>query len=99
MAFTIDNIVAKEKQKTTTVQSAKKEVAMAAEVVAMEVVVEGLMKELEKWSLELQRHCPEAWNHCSSVLLGVFVVLPHGPPPLPPAFVFYSLTGAGLTGL
>lgn len=37
--------------------------------------VEGLMRELEQWSIELQRHSPEEWNRCSSLfvrcLLGV----------------------------
>jgi len=31
--------------------------------------VEGLMHELEKWSIELQRHCPEDWNQCSAILV------------------------------
>lgn len=30
---------------------------------------EDLMMELEKWSIELQRHCPEDWNQCSAILL------------------------------
>lgn len=34
-----------------------------------EKAVEILMKELERWSLELQRHCPEDWNQCSAVLV------------------------------
>lgn len=33
------------------------------------VKVEGLMRELERWSLELQRHCPEDWNQCSAVIV------------------------------
>lgn len=32
-------------------------------------VVEELMRELEKWSLELQRHCASDWNQCSAMLL------------------------------
>jgi len=32
-------------------------------------VVEELMHELEKWSMELQRHCPEDWNQYSAVLV------------------------------
>merc|ERR1719188_1355358 len=32
-------------------------------------VVEDLMRELESWSLELQRHCPQDWNECSAVLV------------------------------
>jgi len=31
--------------------------------------VEGLMHELESWSIELQRHCPEDWNQCSAILV------------------------------
>jgi len=31
--------------------------------------IDELMHELERWSIELQRHCPEEWNQCSSVLL------------------------------
>jgi len=32
-------------------------------------VVEDLMREVERWSLELQRHCPEDWNQFSAVLV------------------------------
>jgi len=31
--------------------------------------VEGLMRELEGWSLELQRHCPQDWNRCSALVI------------------------------
>jgi hypothetical protein len=31
--------------------------------------VEGLLHELEAWSIELQRHCPEDWNQYSAVLV------------------------------
>mmetsp|Transcript_34162 Transcript_34162/g.79400 ORF Transcript_34162/g.79400 Transcript_34162/m.79400 type:complete len:526 (-) Transcript_34162:120-1697(-) len=31
--------------------------------------VEDLMRNLERWSLELQRRCPEDWNQCSAVLV------------------------------
>lgn len=31
--------------------------------------VEDLMHELERWSIELQRHCPEDWNQCSAILV------------------------------
>lgn len=31
--------------------------------------VEGLMRELEGWSLELQRHCAEDWNQCSALVV------------------------------
>jgi hypothetical protein len=31
--------------------------------------IEDLMHELERWSMELQRHCPEDWNQCSAVLV------------------------------
>jgi len=31
--------------------------------------VEVLMRTVEGWSLELQRHCPEDWNQCSAVLV------------------------------
>eukprot|EP00929_Paragymnodinium_shiwhaense_P053019 TRINITY_DN26550_c0_g1_i1.p1 TRINITY_DN26550_c0_g1~~TRINITY_DN26550_c0_g1_i1.p1 ORF type:complete len:538 (-),score=144.25 TRINITY_DN26550_c0_g1_i1:328-1941(-) len=33
------------------------------------VVVEDMMNDLEKWSMELQRHCPEDWNQCSAILV------------------------------
>mmetsp|Transcript_97878 Transcript_97878/g.282397 ORF Transcript_97878/g.282397 Transcript_97878/m.282397 type:complete len:507 (+) Transcript_97878:108-1628(+) len=32
-------------------------------------LVEALMREVERWSLELQRHCPEDWNQFSAVLV------------------------------
>jgi len=31
--------------------------------------IDDLMRELERWSLELQRHCPQDWNQCSAVLV------------------------------
>lgn len=31
--------------------------------------VEDLMRQLESWSMELQRHCPEDWNECVNVLV------------------------------
>lgn len=31
--------------------------------------VEDLMHDLESWSIELQRHCPEDWNQCSAILV------------------------------
>lgn len=34
-----------------------------------EAGAEDLMHELEKWSIELQRHCPEDWNQCSAILV------------------------------
>jgi len=30
---------------------------------------ECFSRELERWSVELQRHCPEDWNQCSAVLV------------------------------
>jgi hypothetical protein len=30
---------------------------------------EDLMRTLEGWSVELQRHCPEEWNQCSALLV------------------------------
>jgi len=36
---------------------------------ATQKVVEDLMREVERWSLELQRHCPEDWNQFSAVLV------------------------------
>lgn len=35
----------------------------------LQAQVEGLMHELEAWSMELQRHCPEDWNQYSAVLV------------------------------
>jgi len=32
-------------------------------------IVEDLMHDLERWSIELQRHCPEDWNQCSAILV------------------------------
>lgn len=34
-----------------------------------QAVVEDLVHELEGWSMELQRHCPEDWNQCSAILV------------------------------
>jgi hypothetical protein len=36
---------------------------------ATQVHVEELMHDLEGWSIELQRHCPEDWNQCSAILV------------------------------
>jgi len=36
---------------------------------AAQRALEDLMRGLERWSLELQRHCPEDWNQCSAVLV------------------------------
>lgn len=33
------------------------------------LVIEDLIHDLEKWSIELQRHCPEDWNQCSAILV------------------------------
>lgn len=38
-------------------------------VAAAVAATEDLMHDLEGWSMELQRHSPEDWNECSSVLL------------------------------
>jgi hypothetical protein len=34
-----------------------------------QVSTEDLLRDLERWSMELQRHCPEAWNQCSAILV------------------------------
>jgi len=34
-----------------------------------QVAVEDLMHELEKWSIELQRHCPDDWNQCCAIIV------------------------------
>jgi len=34
-----------------------------------QILMEGLMRDIERWSLELQRHCPQDWNQCSAVLV------------------------------
>lgn len=31
--------------------------------------IEDMMRALEPWSMELQRHCPDDWNQCSSILV------------------------------
>jgi len=36
---------------------------------AAQAAVEDLMHELEKWSIELQRHCPDDWNQCSAIFV------------------------------
>jgi hypothetical protein len=36
---------------------------------AVKEAMESLMNDLEKWSMELQRHAPEDWNQCSSLLI------------------------------
>lgn len=35
----------------------------------LQKVTDDFGRELEKWSVELQRHCPEDWNQCSAVLV------------------------------
>jgi hypothetical protein len=34
-----------------------------------QLAVGDLLRDLERWSMELQRHCPEDWNHYSATLL------------------------------
>lgn len=34
-----------------------------------EAAIEELMRRLEGWSMELQRHCPEDWNQCAAILV------------------------------
>jgi len=34
-----------------------------------QMAVEDFMRGLESWSVELQRHCPQDWNQCSSILI------------------------------
>jgi hypothetical protein len=34
-----------------------------------QAAAEDLMHDLERWSIELQRHCPEDWNQCSAILV------------------------------
>jgi len=34
-----------------------------------QAATENLMHDLERWSIELQRHCPEDWNQCSAILI------------------------------
>jgi hypothetical protein len=34
------------------------------------IVVREFMLELESWSMELQRRCPEDWNQCAAVIIG-----------------------------
>ncbi|CAE6927873.1 unnamed protein product [Symbiodinium natans] len=36
---------------------------------AVEKEVEELMRDLEAWSMELARHCPEDWNQCCGILV------------------------------
>lgn len=35
----------------------------------VEKAVEDLMRDLEAWSIELARHCPEDWNQCCGILV------------------------------
>ncbi|CAE7420037.1 unnamed protein product [Symbiodinium sp. CCMP2456] len=35
----------------------------------VEKAVEELMRDLEAWSMELARHCPEDWNQCCGILV------------------------------
>lgn len=35
----------------------------------VEKAVEDLMRDLEAWSMELARHCPEDWNQCCGILV------------------------------
>ena len=32
-------------------------------------VVEDFMRDLEAWSMDLQRHCPTDWNSCSATVV------------------------------
>jgi hypothetical protein len=34
-----------------------------------DAAVEDFMRELEQWSIEVQRHCAEDWNQCAAVLV------------------------------
>jgi len=34
-----------------------------------ETAIEDLMRHLERWSMDLQRHCPEDWNQFSAILV------------------------------
>lgn len=34
-----------------------------------EPAVADLLRSIEPWSIELQRHCPEDWNQCSAILV------------------------------
>jgi hypothetical protein len=38
-------------------------------VAAAQAATEGLMRDMEKYSMELQRHCPDDWNQTSAILL------------------------------
>lgn len=42
---------------------------MATLPAPMRAEAEALMHELEHWSMDLQRHCPEDWNQCIEVLM------------------------------
>lgn len=48
-----------------------------------QAAAEELMHELEKWSIELQRHCPEDWNQCSAILLQCLAGGNHKQKPVP----------------
>jgi len=45
----------------------------AALATGARAAVDGLVHELERWSIELQRHCPEDWNQCSAILVRCLV--------------------------
>lgn len=45
------------------------QVLMPQKRAAAALAVEDLMRQLESWSMELQRHCPEDWNECINVLV------------------------------
>jgi len=49
-----------------------------------EAAVEAFVHELEKWSMELQRHHPEDWCQCSSVLVRCLAGSPSTPRPAEP---------------
>jgi hypothetical protein len=44
-------------------------VAPACQEMAQRVVEDLMMQDLERFSMELQRHCPEDWNACSAILV------------------------------
>lgn len=47
---------------------------------SLQEIVEPFMMELEGWSLEMQRHCPQDWNGCSAMLIQCLQGAKEAPP-------------------
>lgn len=51
-----------------------------------DAAIASFMRDLESWSVELQRHCAEDWNQCSAVLMQCLAGIPRLHPIDPASF-------------